>query len=164
MGLKRLHKGEDIDILKREFGDSLKEVSPVEIAIIEQELIKEGISVNEILKLCDLHVKLFKETLINTKLKEVPIGHLLDLLMHENKYLLKLVEALTMYISALRTSPNSRELLEEVKQLIGNLYQSLRLHYRKNQMLLFPYLERRGIIAVPRVLWGCFKGYRMKRR
>lgn len=24
----------------------------------------------------------------------------------------------------------------------------------KNQMLLFPYLERMGIIAVPRVLWG----------
>jgi len=43
--------------------------------------------------------------------------------------------------------------MENIKILLGEL-RKIRVHYRKNQMLIFPYLEKRGIIAVPRVLWG----------
>ena len=43
--------------------------------------------------------------------------------------------------------------MEAISDVVADLRRS-RLHYRKIQMLIFPYLERRGITAVPRVLWG----------
>jgi DUF438 domain-containing protein len=43
--------------------------------------------------------------------------------------------------------------LSSIRFILAEL-RKIRLHYRKIQMLIFPYLERRGIIAVPRVMWG----------
>jgi len=40
--IKALHKGKDVETLKEEFKDVLSRISPLEIPIIEQELIKEG--------------------------------------------------------------------------------------------------------------------------
>ncbi|MEM1550814.1 MAG: hemerythrin domain-containing protein, partial [Candidatus Bathyarchaeia archaeon] len=45
-------------------------------------------------------------------------------------------------------------LLSNIRELLSILKKNLRNHYRKNQMVLFPYLERRGIISVPRILRG----------
>ncbi|MEM4827150.1 MAG: PAS domain-containing protein, partial [Desulfurococcaceae archaeon] len=38
------------------------------------------------------------------------------------------------------------------------------LHYRKIQMLIFPYLERMGVIPIPRVMWGREDGVIVKLR
>lgn len=54
--LKSLHEGEDVDSLRRRFGAALRRVSPLEIPLIEQELVREGVPVSEILRLCDLHL------------------------------------------------------------------------------------------------------------
>jgi len=42
--LLRIHEGEDVNKLKEEFRRVLSGISPLEIPIIEQELVKEGIS------------------------------------------------------------------------------------------------------------------------
>ena len=41
--LKRLHSGEDVEELKKEAKELLASISPVEIPLIEQELMQEGI-------------------------------------------------------------------------------------------------------------------------
>jgi DUF438 domain-containing protein len=148
--IKLLHSGSSVEELKEKYGDLLSDISPFEIPLIEQELVKEGISVREILSLCDLHVALFRDSLAKRELKGVPEGHPLDILMRENDELLKDAEALGLYARALKEGSNVLNFIEE---LLGEL-RKLRSHYRKNQMLIFPYLERRGITAVPRVLWG----------
>ncbi len=154
--LKSIHRGEDVNEIKRKFKDVLAQVSPFEIPLIEQELVKEGIPIREILKLCDLHVELFREYLQARELSGVPKGHPLDQLLKENEYILRLGEALSLYASALMRAKNEDEALnhiEGLKKTLGELKRT-RVHYRKIQMGIFPYLERRGIIAVPRVLWG----------
>jgi len=40
--LKRLHQGENIETLKKEFGEIIASLPPFEIPAIEQELLKEG--------------------------------------------------------------------------------------------------------------------------
>ncbi|MCX8183575.1 MAG: DUF438 domain-containing protein, partial [Crenarchaeota archaeon] len=87
--LKELHRGEDIEEIIRRFGNILSQVSPTEIPLIEQQLVKEGIPVEEMLKLCDLHVALFREYLQPRELKGVPNGHPLDALIKENDWILK---------------------------------------------------------------------------
>ncbi|MEL9940957.1 MAG: DUF438 domain-containing protein [Ignisphaera sp.] len=154
--LKAIHRGESVEELKKRFGDILKQISPFEIPLIEQQLVGEGISINDILKLCDLHVELFREYLASRELSDVPKGHPVDLLMRENEWILKQAEALGLQSSILLRARDADEALRQLSilmDLASNL-RALRSHYRKVQMLIFPYLERRGIIAVPRVLWG----------
>lgn len=153
--LKLIHRGESVESIKSKFRDLLSQVSPFEIPIIEQELIKDGISINDILKLCDLHVELFREYLQERSLSGVPKGHPLDLLLRENEEIMKISEALSLYANALKND-SDRNAIDYIRQLRTLLIEAkkIRLHYRKVQMLIFPYLERRGIFAVPRVLWG----------
>ncbi|MEM0244414.1 MAG: DUF438 domain-containing protein [Zestosphaera sp.] len=153
--LKKLHEGVKPEELSREFSEVLKQVSPFEVVLIEQQLIKEGFRVDDILKLCDLHVQLFREYLISRELKGVPEGHPLDLLLRENELILKWSELLGVYAGATlkTTGEDLVRILNQLAGVVENL-RNLRLHYRKIQMLVFPYLEKRGIIAVPRVLWG----------
>jgi DUF438 domain-containing protein len=154
--LRAIHSGISPSELKAKFRGVLANVSPIEIPLIEQELVKEGVSVNDILKLCDLHVELFREHLASRELQGVPKGHPVDLLMRENEWILKQAEALGVYAQALLNSSSLDELKQNMRsiQLILRELRKIRVHYRKVQMLIFPYLERRGIIAVPRVLWG----------
>lgn len=154
--LKAIHSGADPSELKAKFMEVLRDISPFEIVIIEQELVKEGVPVTDIIKLCDLHVELFREFLASRELRGLPRGHPLDLLARENERILKQAEALGVYAQALMGAGDeliARQLLESIRVIMGEL-KKIRLHYRKTQMLIFPYLERRGIIAVPRVLWA----------
>ncbi|MEM0335452.1 MAG: DUF438 domain-containing protein, partial [Thermofilum sp.] len=163
--LRRLHEGANVEELKREFRQVLPTVLPWEIPLIEQQLVKEGVPISEILKLCDLHVDLFREYLAGRELREVPEGHPLDLLLKENELLLKLSEQLSVVAGALQSARDEelKPLFEQMKALLRGL-RGIRTHYRKVQMLIFPYLERRGIVAIPRVLWGREDGVIVKLR
>ncbi len=153
--LKNLHRGVSVEELKRRYGDVLSRISPFEIPLIEQQLVNEGLPVSEILKLCDLHVELFRSQLVGRGLEGVPKGHPLDLLVRENEYMLRYAEVLGTYAGALLKAGGEEceRLLRSIRKILGEL-RKIKIHYRKNQMLIFPYLERRGIVAVPRVLWG----------
>ncbi|MEM3470595.1 MAG: DUF438 domain-containing protein [Thermoproteota archaeon] len=164
--LKGLHRGEDIEEVSRRFRNILSKVSPIEIPLIEQQLVEEGIPIEEILKLCDLHVALFREHLQPRELKGVPKGHPLDALMKENDWILKQTETIGLYASILlkvEDEKQSKEVFARLKAAVSELLK-IGLHYRKIQMLLFPYLEKRGISAVPRVLWGREDKIRIKLR
>lgn len=148
--LKKLSQGYNVTELKKEFKDLLKSVSPVEIPLIEQELLREGVSADEIASMCDLHVELFRES-VSKKFKiDVPMGHPLYTLYAENDQIMKDAELLNLYAKTIEKSAEDYEsLLDLAKQLplIGLT------HYTREEMLCFPYLERRGITAVPSTLW-----------
>ena len=57
--IRALHEGRAVEELRAEFALLLREADPTEIARLEQELIQEGMPVEEIHRLCDLHVSLF---------------------------------------------------------------------------------------------------------
>ena len=70
--LRKLHDGEEVEKLRNEFKDLLKSIPPLEIPLIEQELMEEGISAEEIAKMCDIHVELFRESLAETMGDDIP--------------------------------------------------------------------------------------------
>lgn len=154
--LKELHKTRDVERVKEKFREVLAKISPFEIPLIEQELVREGVNVGEILRLCDLHVELFREFLVSRELEGLPEGHPLEMLLRENEHLMKKAESLNVYAQAILNSKSRSEAekyLEGLREVLREAGK-IKLHYRKLQMLIFPYLERRGINAVPRVLWG----------
>jgi len=148
--LKKLSHGEDVAELKKEFKDLLNSISPLEIPLIEQELLKEGVSADEMARMCDLHVELFRESVSKKFNVDVPPGHPLHTLYAENDQIIKDAELLGLYAKTIeKSNKDFRSLLNLAKQLplIGLT------HYTREEMLCFPYLERRGITAVPSTLW-----------
>ncbi|MDW8049404.1 MAG: DUF438 domain-containing protein [Nitrososphaerota archaeon] len=76
-----IHAGVPPNQVKDRFMQFLESVSPLEIAKIEQEIVSEGISREDIQKLCDLHLEVFREQLEKQKLDaipESPIGILIE--------------------------------------------------------------------------------------
>lgn len=157
--LLRIHEGEDVNKLKDEFRQVLSGISPLEIPIIEQELVKEGVSAKDIAKMCDLHVELFREAVAGTEEleeKDLPDGHPLKTLYLENKEIMKDSEMLNLYARTLATTRDERmreEILGVLEEIVGNLRKVGFTHYNREEMLTFPYIERRGLTAIATVLW-----------
>jgi len=102
--LLKLHGGEDEEKVKEEFKDVLRSISPLEIPLIEQELVKEGVSPRDIARMCDIHVEIFRESVSGAE-KEIagyPEGHPLRTLYEENVQIIKDAEVLNLYSSSLR--------------------------------------------------------------
>ncbi|ASJ14240.1 DUF438 domain-containing protein [Thermococcus radiotolerans] len=157
--LLRIHEGEDVNELKEEFRVVLSGISPLEIPIIEQELVREGVSAKDIAKMCDLHVELFREAVKGTdelEERELPDGHPLKTLYLENKEIMKDSEMLNLYARTLATTRDERmreEILGVLEEIVGNLRKVGFTHYNREEMLTFPYIERRGLTAIATVLW-----------
>ncbi len=154
--LKEISKGENLDELKERFKELLRSVKPWEIPIVEQELVREGVSPKEIAKMCDVHVELFRESIIDqSKFRNISAGHPLDTFLKENEQLYKDISLLRVYVSSLLNAKDENqrtEILDYVKLIIHDLF-GIKKHFTRLQMLIFPYIERRGITAVPTVMW-----------
>ncbi len=166
--LMKLQSGQGPEELKHEFKALLKSISPLEIPIIEQELVKEGVKPREIAKMCDIHVELFRETVSGASDEEeegLPRGHPLDLFYRENKEIIKDAELLGLYASSLSTAGDEKtksDLLDVVDDIASRILKIGFTHYNREEMLLFPYIERLGISAVPTVLWTKHDEIRIK--
>lgn len=86
--IKKLHSGTPPDELKDKLKEILKVTGPDDIARIEEELIKEGVSKEEIQRLCDVHLAVFRES-IEREQALAPQGHPIHTLMEEHKMLLQ---------------------------------------------------------------------------
>ncbi|WP_297474854.1 DUF438 domain-containing protein [Thermococcus sp.] len=157
--LLRIHEGESVEKLKEDFREVLSGISPLEIPLIEQELVKEGISAKDIAKMCDLHVELFREAVKGTdelEEKDLPDGHPLKTLYLENKEIMKDAEMLNLYARTLTTTKDERmrkEILGVLEEIVNDLRKVGFTHYNREEMLTFPYIERRGLTAIATVLW-----------
>ncbi len=157
--IKKLHRGESPEKLKEEFRQVLTNVSPLEIPLIEQELVKEGLRPIDIAKLCDLHVLLFREAVNqqDRELYNLPEGHPLKTLLEENEAILKDAEMLNLYASSLERVKDDpvafKNILNTLKDLAFKIKNIGRTHYNREEIIIFPYIERRGLNAVASVLW-----------
>ncbi len=155
--LKELQEKEDIDDLKETSKDLLRRLEPQEIPAIEQELVEEGVSPSEIAEMCDIHLELFRESVREKfDLEDIPEGHPLDTLYRENDKITKDAEMLNLKAKSLaqaESGEKKRKTLGELGQLVSSLMDIDRKHYNRQEMIVFPHIERRGINAVPRVLW-----------
>jgi len=151
--LRKLSQGEDVSELKKEFKDLLNSVSPLEIPLIEQELLAEGVPAEEIANMCDLHVELFRESVSKRSNIGVPSGHPLHTLYAENEMIKRDAELLKLYAKAAEKSDSRNKDFESLLGLAKQLPLIGLTHYTREEMLCFPYLERRGITAVPSTLW-----------
>lgn len=146
--IKQLHAGVSLEQVKEGFKQFLEGVTPAEIAKIEQELVNEGISREQIQKLCDLHLEVFKEQLQKQKV-EIAQENPLRILVEEHRMLEQIAGKLT----ALAESGGAAgERLPQLGHAVEELLEAEK-HYLREENVLFPVLEKHGIREPPAIMW-----------
>lgn len=151
--IKELHDGATVDEVKEKFAEVIEGVSPTEITAIEGQLVKEGLPIEEIQRLCNVHAAVFKGSIEEIHHPEQVPGHPIYTLKEEN-------EAIEKYIKD-HVEPNLGKFKrEDNKENINSLKQDMDIlwdidkHYSRKENLMFPFLEKYEITAPPQVMWG----------
>ncbi len=152
--IKKLHAGESFQTVKKQFEDMIKGTMPDEIAKIEEELIQEGMPREEVHRLCDIHLAVFRETL-EQEGPIAPAGHPINILLEEHNMLLKFADDLRNAIKGMEGAKGNisiSELMNQVNTIVNHFKES-ESHYLREENVLFPYLEKHGITQPPAIMW-----------
>ena len=150
----RLHQGEKEEIIQEEFNHYFDSISPYEIQVMERNLMQEGITYEEIMRLCKIHASLMSAKVESGEgmpdfEKE---GHPVMVLKKENLALRGAIDRIERLLQAY-VSSKDEELLKGLKRQISLLDQ-FENHYLRKEYALFPIMESKGITAPPKVMWG----------
>jgi DUF438 domain-containing protein len=146
----KLHDGADLEDVKAEFKKHFGSVSTAEISAMERSLVENGMAPAEIQRLCDVHASLFEgsiEQIHQTSTPEHTPGHPVYTFRLENIKIKKLIEREIL--------PSIEGALDrtELFSLLGRLLE-IEKHYARKENVVFPYLEKHGVTAPPKVMWG----------
>lgn len=160
--IKDLHNGHSVEEVKERFAKLIEGVSVSEIAEMEQALIREGMPVEEIQALCDVHAAVFKGSIEEIHIPQTLSNvseHPVETFKRENREIEKLMnERILPYIEALRMREHP-ENWQKLKNGFALLWE-IDKHYARKENLIFPYMEKHDITAPPKVMWGVDDGIR----
>ena len=154
--IKALHAGEDMAVLKERFSELISGVEASEIAKMEQALMDEGLPAEEIKRLCDVHVEIFKAALEEQDRPEPPLGHPIHTFMKENRASEKIMSETSMLMGRIGHPPRP-ETFKEHRQELGALTERLSeidIHYTRKENQLFPMLEAHHFTGPSQVMWS----------
>jgi len=149
--IRKLHQGLTIEEAKERFEKEIGTASSTEIAEIEQALINEGLSPEEIKKFCNVHALLFQSALEKSIIKETSPSHPVYLFKLENREIEKIADSLK------KLKEEREEELSKTKRKLNDLLNELRgieIHYARKELVLFPFLEKQGFTGPSKVMWG----------
>ncbi|HHU08158.1 MAG TPA: DUF438 domain-containing protein [Clostridiaceae bacterium] len=147
--LHKLNEGATVEDVTEEFRATFEGVDAREIAAAEAELIKAGMPVEEIQNLCNVHAAVVEGN-VNVIAVDPVMGHPLTVFYNENDGLEKFLNG--EYAAAKEKFLASEDNVSYVRVLKELL--NIDKHYSRKEHLFFPYLERGGITAPPKVMWG----------
>src|SRR5450756_947809 len=144
-----LHAGADVATVKPRFQALIGDISAVEVAALEQELINEGLPAVQVKALCDVHVAVFRESLDAQTSPETTPGHPIHTFKKENWAISELLVVMDDVMSRL---PDPAA-IKQARLLTDQLVLIKRVYLRKEN-LLFPMLERHGVSGPSSVMWA----------
>ena len=150
--IRQLHEGKTVEDIKEEFATLLRDVSPMEVAKIEQALIDEGMPETEVKRLCDVHVAVFRESLEAQAKPDTVPGHPVYTFLAENGAAGRVLDELQGALEALKTTPDADH-LEQARGRLREL-REYEKHYLRKENILFPYLEKHGFTGPSSVMWA----------
>ena len=154
--IMELHEGKSVEEVKERFAKLIEGVSPSEISAMENALIREGLPVSEVQRLCDVHAAVFKGSIeqihMAEKAEDNP-GHPVFTFKAENRALERLIsKTIRPLLNELKDN-NNDENMQKLKEALDKLWEVDR-HYLRKENLLFPFMEKYDIVAPPKVMWG----------
>lgn len=154
--LELLHHGGSFEEAKKMFDDSFDGVDVAEITTAERQLIASGLNPMEIQNLCNVHAAVFRGKITNdskTPEEQIP-GHPVQVMKLENTVLASLLNdellpTLKKWIQDGADNDYLRRLRHALKDLA-----TIDHHYARKENLIFPIMDKLGVTAPPKVMWG----------
>lgn len=151
-----LSNGGNFDQTKQLFDQEFANVDVAEITAAERELIANGLDPREIQKLCNVHVALFKDAIAPgkpTAAFDTP-GHPVYTLKLENKIIDSLInDELLSCLKKWQQDGSENDYLKRMRHALKDLL-TIDRHYARKENTLFPLMDKYGITAPPKVMWG----------
>ena len=148
--IKDLHDGGDLDEAKEKFALAVGDVNTSEIAQMEEQLIREGLAVEEVQRLCDVHVGAFSQMLDEHDDLKMPSGHPVHTYMEDNRRIETLLDELNKHARKIESDEGVTDEIGRTIEALGGIDN----HYTRKENQLFPLLEKYGVTVPPKVMWG----------
>lgn len=153
--IMRLHEDEDQEVIKQEFKEHFGTVSAFEISVMERRLMGEGIEAEEIMRLCNVHASLFNgsiEAVYEQGDGHDSPGHPIRVLKEENLALESTMDKIANLLKVYLEAPDAALKKGLLMQL--DMLWEIDKHYARKENSYFPIMERYGLTAPPKVMWG----------
>lgn len=151
--LQKLNSGDITPELRQQALQMVKNVDPLELSLAEQKLIENGTKPEDLRHLCDIHMEVLKDELDKLRVALTP-DHVLTTLIEEHDEILKRLNRLEVLNSNIQKMENYdssssvfKELLNVAVEVIG-----AEPHHKREEDVLFPELEARGVTGPTRVM------------
>ena len=155
--IQHLHAGAAPELVKEQLRKIVGETDASEIMAMEQQLMAEGMSVDEVRSMCDLHSQVTRDVLVQlAPPPKIEPGHPLDTFRRENaalKQVIAAARAILAETSDLAPANDAKEIVFRLRQSANDLM-DLDKHYQRKEHALFSCLERHGITGPSKVMWS----------
>jgi len=152
--IRDLHDGADPDAAKARFDAVIADVTPQEIGAMEEQLIREGMPVEEVQRLCDLHVAIVQDALDRNEEVEAAPGHPAHTYMAANHVITDVANRLGALCSNEgRSNVDGNAWASELTAALDEI-SGIDNHYVRKENELFPVLERHEVTGPSKVMWG----------
>jgi DUF438 domain-containing protein len=155
--IQHLHIGAAPDLVKERLRKIVGETDATEIMAMEQQLMAEGMPVEEVRSMCDLHSQVTRDALVQVAPPvSIQPGHPVDTFRRENtaiKQVIATMRGISAEIANLDGSADVKEVVLRLRQSANDLM-DLDKHYQRKEHALFSCLERHGITGPSKVMWS----------
>jgi DUF438 domain-containing protein len=154
--IKSLHAGTATEEAKSKLEVLVKEVDSSEIAAMEQELISDGMPVEEVQSMCDAHAAILRNALVEPPEPDLEAGHPVETFRRENEALEKEAAGMRATLEELAVLADSGSVGDRIDRMRSSLDKLMEVekHYQRKENLVFSVLERHGITGPSKVMWG----------
>jgi hypothetical protein len=161
--IKKLHKDENFAEAKKQFDKLISKIEPGGIVKMEEALIKEGMPITEVQRLCSVHHALVSDGISTMPEIETPAGHPVNTYKAENEEITRLAGELSALAFKLDKEKGKAKdhIYEQLVKILEQLMK-IEFHYRRKENQLFPFLERKGFSGPSQVMWAVHDEIRAK--
>lgn len=155
--ITHLHAGNPPEQVQRQMREIVKQTDASEIMAMEQELMAEGMPVEEVRSMCDLHSQVTRDVLVQIPARtEITPGHPIDTFRRENAALRSVMALMKTAIAKLQNQPDGVDPAPIVLRLRQSFNELMDVdkHYQRKEHALFSCLERHGIAGPSKVMWA----------
>jgi DUF438 domain-containing protein len=151
--LKRLNSGEDPALVREEAKNFLATINAADLSIAEQQLVEAGLEPEDLRHLCSVHMEMLSGELDRMK-ASLPEGHVIHTLVCEHDMILGFLDKLdetNNSIQKMASYDAKREEFWTLKHIAEHLV-GAEPHHAREEEVLFPELESRGVSGPPQVM------------
>ncbi|MGI6344330.1 MAG: DUF438 domain-containing protein [Bacillota bacterium] len=149
--LKRLNTGENPEQVRKEAQHLIEQLTPEELSLAEQKLVDEGLAEEELRGLCSVHMEMLQDELEQMK-QELSGGHVIGTMLAEHEILLTFLDQLEEANQRVQGANGYNEIDARQIAELGEKLLEAENHHQREEQVLFPELEKRGVSGPPRIM------------